>query len=83
MTMRFSRDAKALATYLLICFLSFTAIAIASELIVNPFLAWLSGYQGYYLPPPTKIIAWCKLVLFAAVVCGLGVWFYDRKRFGR
>lgn len=74
---------RVFAVYLLICLLTFTVGALVIELAIDPLIAWLHGYKGYYLPDFSRVYAWLKFILFASIVCGGGAWLYDRRRLGR
>jgi hypothetical protein len=76
-------DFQALLVYLVICLLTFTIIGLVIEFGVIPLIAWLKGYEGFYFPTLSRLYAWCKIVSFAAFVCGFGAWLYDRNKFGR
>lgn len=83
MNIRVARNVVALGVYILICALTLTLIALVTELIFIPFLAWLHGYPTYYLPTLTRAFAWGKFIVFASIIGGGGAWFVDRKRFNR
>ncbi len=78
-----TRDLRALLVYLLICFLTFTVAALAIELMIRPVIAWLQGYNSYYLPTLSRVYAWIKFVPLAALICAVGAWWYDRRRLGQ
>lgn len=82
MTTRSQRNIKALLFYLLIFLITYSIVGVILELAWMPFIAWMHGYQGYFWPPKARIYAWCKLVPFATLVSGVGIWLYERKRIG-
>ncbi|AME26520.1 hypothetical protein AXG89_21940 [Burkholderia sp. PAMC 26561] len=82
MSTRFQRDIKALMSYLLIFLLAYAILAIAIELLWMPLIAWMHDYNGYLWPSTSRVYAWCKLVPFATLVSGIGVWLYERSRIG-
>jgi hypothetical protein len=82
MSARLLRDFKALATYLLIFLLTYAIIAAFIELTWMPFIAWIHDFNGYRWPSSARIYALCKLILFATLVSGVGVWLYERKHIG-
>jgi hypothetical protein len=82
MSTRFQRDIKALIRYLIIFFVTYTICAVVVELAWMPVVAWMHDYGGYLWPSESRVCAWCKLVPFATLVSGVGVWLYERKRIG-
>jgi hypothetical protein len=82
MSTHLQRDIKALASYLLIFLLTYAIVAVVIELAWMPFIAWMHDFSGYLWPSKARVYAWCKLVPFATLVSGVGVWLYERKRIG-
>lgn len=78
-----SRDVQALFLYIFICSITLSVLALVTEFGVIPIIVWMHNSSVYYLPDLARMYAWCKLILFAAVVGGAGAWLYDRKRIGR
>jgi hypothetical protein len=82
MTARLKRDIKALLFYLLVFLITYSVVGVILELAWMPFIAWMHDYPGYFWPSKARIYAWCKLVPFATLVSGVGVWLYERRRIG-
>ena len=82
MSTPFKRSSKALIRYLLIFLITYTICAVVIELAWLPLIAWMHDYDGYLWPSKSRLYAWCKLIPFATLISGVGVWLYDRKRIG-
>jgi len=82
MSARLSRSIRACVSYLLVFLITFSLCGLVIELVWLPIVAWTNNYDGYLWPSKSRIYAWCKLVPFATIVSGVGVWIYDRKRIG-
>ncbi|VVE16286.1 MULTISPECIES: hypothetical protein [Pandoraea] len=82
MSTRLSRSLRAFISYLLVFLITYSFCGLVIELIWLPIVAWMHNYDGYLWPSKSRIYAWCKLVPFATIVSGVGVWIYDRKRIG-
>ncbi|WP_323072109.1 hypothetical protein [Mycetohabitans endofungorum] len=74
------KNLQALLVYMLICLLTFIVGALFIEFGVMPFIVWLQGGKLYYFPGLKRIYAWCKLIVFAAILCGFCAWLYDKKQ---
>ncbi|CBW74021.1 hypothetical protein IHE31_06165 [Mycetohabitans rhizoxinica] len=77
------KNLQALLVYMLICLLTFIVGALFVEFVLRPFIVWLQGGKLYYFPNLKRIYGWCKLIVFAAILCGFWAWLCDKNQINR